>query len=135
MGRPTMSYVHPLAGALAIALLLWVGSQGLRSRHKARYAQAARRHHARFAPLALWACLAVAVAGPVSVVLTREDLELVDSWHFWFGWIVALLMTTAWFTSRRLHQDPRLKRLHPFFGITAMLLSIFGAMLGFGMLP
>lgn len=130
-----MSYLHPLVGTLTIALLLWVGTQGLRSRHKARYAPAARRAHAKFAPAALWACIAVAIAGPVSVVLTREDLELVDSWHFWFGWLVALLMVSAWFTSRRLHQDPRFKQLHPYFGIAAMLLAIFGAMLGFGMLP
>lgn len=130
-----MSYVHPLVGTLVIALLLWVGAQGLRSRHKARYAPGARKLHARFAPVALWGCVVVAVAGPLSVVFTREDLELVDSWHFWFGWLVALLMVSAWFSSRRLHEDPRLKQLHPYFGIAAMLLAIFGAMLGFGMLP
>lgn len=130
-----MAYLHPIVGGLLTALLLLVGTWGMRSRHRAAYAKAAREAHRRWAPWMYGGVVAAAAFGTASVLLFRDDIVLAESWHFWLGWIIPLLLTGGYLTSRRIHAIPAAKKAHPLLGLGAMALAVVSAALGLGILP
>ena len=130
-----VSWLHPIGGTLAAALLVWVGLQGIRARHKARYAPEARKRHSRFALWVYGYVLIVAAAGMTSVVLLRPDLQLASSLHFWTMWAMITAMTSGFVTSRLFAEEPTLRSTHRWLGIGSMVLVLVGAALGFGLLP
>ena len=130
-----MVYLHPALGAPAVTLLLWAGMQGLRARHRARYAGPARVFHRRLTPWMYGLVISAAVTGMASVAWLRDDLGEEANAHMVVGWTVAALLTVAAVTSKRLSVDARAKRLHPWLGLIAMLLGVVGALLGIRLLP
>jgi hypothetical protein len=130
-----MAWLHPVLGAVAVALTCWVATQGLRARHRARYAPAARAHHRRWASTAFVLVLASAVLGTLSVRLLRSDLTPAASWHFRTGWGAAALMTLGALTSRSLPKGATARRVHPWLGLLALAAAVLGAVLGIDMLP
>ena len=130
-----MIWLHPVAGALGASMLIWIGLQGLRARHQARYAPGARAVHRRYAPWVFGFVVGVAVVGSGSVVLLRPDLQLAGSWHFWVLWTVVILLTGSAFTSRRLAGSSNARKAHAWIGVAAMVGVAVGAALGLGMLP
>ncbi|MCK6505387.1 DUF4079 family protein [Myxococcota bacterium] len=130
-----MAWLHPVLGITAVLLILWLGMAGLRARQRDPQAPAARRSHRRFTPLAVVLVLLALAGGMGSVALLREDLSLGQSWHFRVALLCAGLAVASWLSSRRLHQDPRLRRLHPWIGLALMASAAAMAALGVGMLP
>lgn len=130
-----MIWLHPVAGAIGASLLIWIGAQGLRGRHRARYAARARAIHMKYAKWVYALIAGVAVVGTGSVVFLRPDLSLASSWHFWMLWTVVALLTGSFVTSRRFAADVDARELHAWMGIVAMVAIGVGAALGLGMLP
>lgn len=130
-----MAWLHPIGGALGASLVLWIGMQGLRARHRAAYAARARATHGRFAPYIYGLVVAVACAGTASVVLLRPDLEPASSIHFWTLWSVVVVLTGSFLTARAFGVRPDARQVHAWLGVVAMIAIAIGAVLGLGMLP
>ena len=130
-----MIYLHPVLGALAVAALLWVGTQGIRSRHARSYAPKSRHLHRTYAKFALILIVLAAIGGTASVHFLRDDMELSRSPHFWFGWGAAVLASTLAWTGSQLTQDPDSRRIHPPLGFVALLIGTATFILGLRLLP
>jgi hypothetical protein len=130
-----LAYAHPIFGALAVVLMVWIGALGMRSRHKKAYAPPARATHRAYARWAFLAVLVAALAGTGSVVLFRDDLSPAASWHFWFGWVTAALLGVSTLTSRWFGRASLARPVHPWVGLLAMATGVIGATLGLGLLP
>jgi len=127
-------YVHPVLGAVSIALLVWIGLQGLRGAHATRYAPAARQRHTRWVPWIYAAIFASWVTGVVSALWLRADLSLAGSWHFWLGLATVVLLglnaSIWWMKNRELAAG-----LHRWIGLIALGLAAVQGSLGLGLLP
>lgn len=132
---PTMVWIHPAIGAVAVSLMAWMAIEGLRSRHKKPYASGARRLHRRLAPWAGGLLVLSAFGGTASVYFLRDDLTMGQSWHFKLGWTAALLTAGTWLLSRKHRERPASKRFHPVVGLTALAVATLVAFLGLTMLP
>lgn len=130
-----MIYLHPALGAVAVALMLWLGAQGIRSRHPRPYAAPSRRRHRAVGKTSMILVVLAACGGTASVHFLRADLELSRSLHFWLGWSAALTMAALAWTGPQLHQDADARRLHPLLGWTALVVGALTATLGMGLLP
>ncbi|NOY27631.1 MAG: DUF4079 family protein, partial [Oligoflexia bacterium] len=119
-----MVWLHPVLGILAVLLILWTGMAGLSARQRDPSAPAKRRLHHRFAPVAGLLAGLAAVAGTLTVIFVRDDLDVAASWHFRAGWLCVLLATGSWFSSRQLHQRPGRRRLHPWIGLALMATAV-----------
>ncbi len=129
-----LAWLHPIGGAVAAGLVVWVGLQGLRSRHRASYAVEARTRHRRFAQYIYVYVIAVALFGSTSVLVLRPDLSVAHSVHFYLMTSVVVLMSASAWTSRgapavRPHAN------HAAIGIATLVLVLIGAALGLGLLP
>jgi hypothetical protein len=127
-------YVHPVLGAVSVALLIWIGLQGLRGRHPRGYAASARRRHERWVPwIYAGICLSL-VTGMASTAWLRTDLGFASSPHFWLGCVTVLVLglnAALW----KLRDVARAARLHRWLGIGALMLAALQAALGLGLLP
>jgi hypothetical protein len=130
-----VAFVHPVIGALAILLSVFVMSRGLASRRADPQAHAARRIHRRWAPWALAAMTLSAVTGTASTVLLRQDLTLGETWHLAIGWIAVAWMAAAGLLTRAFTRNPRLRAVHPWLGVVAVALALVQAILGIQLLP
>jgi hypothetical protein len=130
-----MIYLHPVLGGCAVALMLWLGAQGIRARHPRPYAPASRRRHRAVGKTSMVLVVLAACTGAASVHFLRSDLELSRSLHFWLGTGAALCMAGLAWTGPQIHQDPDSKRLHPVMGWTALVVGALTATLGMGLLP
>lgn len=130
-----MAWLHPVLGITAVLLVAWMAMAGLRSRQRDPYAPQARRLHRRYAPLAGLLVVLAALAGTTSVGLLRQDMDLGQTWHFRVGWTAATLSVLTWLSSRRIHQQPRLKRVHPWLGLLLLAACATVALLGLDLLP
>ena len=130
-----MVYLHPALGALAVALLLWSGMQGLRARHRARYAAPSRAFHRRLTPWMFALVVTAAVTGLASVALLREDLGEEADTHMYAAWTTVVLLGLGAYTSRRFAAEPRARTAHRWMGFVAMLLGLVVALLGIRLLP
>jgi len=127
-------YVHPVLGALSIALLIWVGLQGLRARHSKPYAGPARQRHARWVPWIFGAIVASLLTGMASALWLRDDLAVAASWHFWLGLITvgALgLNASLWW----LENGEQAAFMHRWLGLVVLFLAFIQGSLGLGLLP
>lgn len=131
-----MTYLHPLSGALVLALLVYVGSLGLSLRTARRGRAAIAARHARWARIAYVGVLASWVAGLVSVVLGRDDLAPTASLHFRSATLLALLLTGSALTGRAIERGSANARdWHPWLGGAAVLLAAAHAVAGLRMMP
>lgn len=130
-----MIWIHPVLGASAVILLVWLGAQGLRSRHKRSYAAQARTRHRKVSRWAFVLLVTAAIAGTASVYFLRSDLRPTGSFHFWLGWGACLLAGALAWSGPQVPTDPDAKQLHPLFGGLAMITAVIAATLGLGLLP
>lgn len=130
-----MIYVHPVLGATLVAALVAVAVVGLRGRHAAPYARAARATHSRSAPWIYLAMLATGALGVGSVAWLRTDLQLGASAHGRLMAATLAAMTIAWWLSQSIQRNPTVRQVHPWVGVLATALAVTGAALGLGLLP
>lgn len=130
-----MLYIHPILAGATVALMLWVGLAGLRSRHPRSYAITERRRHARFAPWALRGMVVALITGLASTLWLRPDLALTESVHLPVGLGAVLAGSVAAWLSRDLYTSDIKRRLHPFVAGLALVLALVQLALGFGRLP
>ena len=129
-----LPYIHPIAGALIIALLAYVGSLGLRARSDRRHAHRHLALHAWFGPIMYALAVASWVGGVLSTWLLRPDLELAASPHFGIGVAIVLALSAGFFSSRWMHRAA-VRGLHPWFGVAAMLLAAAQVFFGLQITP
>lgn len=130
------AYLHPLTGALVLALLLYVGALGLKLRTARRGRAALAARHARWARITYIAVLASWAAGLASVAFGRTELTLAASLHFRSGTLLALLLTASALTARAIERGHAGARdWHPWFGGAALLLAAAHAATGLRLTP
>ncbi|MCB9685358.1 MAG: DUF4079 family protein [Alphaproteobacteria bacterium] len=130
-----MAYVHPVLGVCAVILTAFLASRGLVARQGARNATSARRLHKRMGPWVLALMWIAAVGGTVTTALWRPDLELGETWHLVLGWGSVLVMSTAALSTRAFSRRPSVRRIHPWIGVTALVLTLAQALTGIELLP
>ncbi|HSP97907.1 MAG TPA: DUF4079 family protein [Candidatus Dormibacteraeota bacterium] len=131
-----MNYLHPISGAAVLALLVYVGSLGLKLRTTRRDRAAIAARHARWARVAYIAVLLSWVAGALSVLLGRDDLTFAASLHFRSGTALALLLTGSALTGRAMeHGAEGARDWHPWLGGAAVLLAAAHAASGLRLTP
>lgn len=129
-----LPYVHPVSAGLAVALLGYVGSLGLRTRSDPRRAGEHLARHARLAPLMYWCMLVSWVGGFLSTWLLRHDLDLAASVHFRCGVASVATLSAGALTSRWMRR-PDFRAAHPWFGAAAMLLAAAQIFFGLQITP
>jgi hypothetical protein len=127
------AFLHPAIALLAIAMLAYAASLGLRSRE--RGGAPLRLRHARFAPWSFAAIVVTALFGAASTWLWRPDLELGDGWHFRLAVAIVAILGVAWLLSRWLPESGTARQLHPLLGLLALLLAALQVFVGMGLLP
>ena len=131
-----MNYLHPITGAATLALLVYVGSLGLKLRTARRGRAEIAARHARWARIAYIAVLASWLAGAVSVLFGRDDLTLAASLHFRSGTALALLLTGSALTGRAMERgNENVRDWHPWLGAAAVLLAAAHAASGLRLTP
>src|SRR5690606_11829412 len=108
---------------------------GLRARHKARYAGAARASHRRAAPyvFALW--WVTLAAGWASSTWIRDDIGAGSTWHFRVAWAAISTFSLAALLGVSMRGRPIARRVHPWVGLIGLALAIALAILGMNLLP
>ncbi len=129
-----LAYVHPVAGALIVAVLGYVGSLGLRARNDRRHARQYLQRHARLGPIMYTLMLLTWSGGVLSTWLVRRDLDLAASTHFRIGVAIVLALTASWLTSRAMRRT-EIRALHPWLGAAAMLLAAAQVFFGLQITP
>lgn len=133
-GLPRLvAFVHPIVALIALGLLGYVASLGLRARE--RGGARLRPIHGR---LAWWAYGLMAAnfgLGVFSTWLLRPDLALAGGAHFRIGLVVLALLTAAAWSSRRLAGNEIARLLHPVLGLLAVVLTALQVFFGMPMLP
>ena len=130
----TLAHLHPIAGALMVALLFYVGSLGLRARTDRRHGRELRTRHARLARVMYPLMLATWIFGFLSTWWLRPDLSLWTTPHLRFGVALVGALTTAWLTSHWMRY-PQVRLIHPWFGAAAMLLAAAQVFFGLQITP
>jgi len=131
-----MEYVHPILGAVALALLVYVASLGLRMRTARRGRIELARQHARLAPWAYAGVLISWALGLLSTTFVREDFEVASTFHLRTGLAIALLLTGSAITARWLNRgNTTARELHPWLGAVAALLAAAQAVTGLRIMP
>jgi uncharacterized membrane protein YbjE (DUF340 family) len=131
-----LAYVHPIIGALTIALLAYVGSLGLRARNDRRRAQQLLAQHARLAPWMYGFIIASWIGGFVSTWLLRHDLELGASTHLRIGVALVVAVSGSALTSWAMRRPQvQVRAIHPWLGAAAMLLAAAQVFFGLQMTP
>jgi hypothetical protein len=128
-----LAFLHPMLALLTVGFLFHVASLGLGSRE--RGGERKRPAHARRAPLALMAAVLSAATGALATWLWRPDLRLAEGAHFWLGLAVVALLSIGALLSRSIPTSPLARRIHPFFGLAALLLSALQIFFGMPLLP
>jgi hypothetical protein len=129
-----LPYVHPLAAGVAVVLLGYVGSLGLRARSDRRHAGEHLARHARLAPVMYALLLVTWLGGVLSTWLLRPDLELAASVHFRCGVTIVLALSAGAVTSRWMRQRV-VRAAHPWFGGAAILLAAVQIFFGLQITP
>jgi hypothetical protein len=131
-----MVYVHPVAGGLVLALLLYVASLGIRSRGRARHRARLLAQHARLAPLAFGLVAVAWVLGAASTLWLRDDLVFAEGTHFTTGTALLAVMAASYWTSRKaLAGGENAREIHVWLGVAATLLAAAQALTGLRITP
>lgn len=125
-----LSYVHPVFGALVLALLGYLASLAARSRSDRRRSREFLALHARLGPLVAFAVIGTAAAGIVTTWLLRPNLELFASGHFRVAAALLTLVSASLVSSRWMHLAA-VRAVHPWFGAASLLVAV--AVLFFGL--
>ena len=123
-----LAFAHPACALVALGLLGYVASLGLRSRE--RGGAALRPLHARLAPWAYGATLFSFAFGVLSTWLWRGDLELATGLHFWIGGAICAVLGVAALLSRRIGVSAGARSAHPALGMLALLLAVLQVFFG-----
>jgi len=129
-----LPYIHPIASALIVTLLAYVGSLGLRARNDRRHARRYLAPHARLGPIMYALTVTTWVGGVLSTWLLRPDLELAASPHFRIGVAIFLTLSGGFLSSRWMHRAT-MRGLHPWLGAAAMLLAAAQVFFGLQITP
>ena len=130
----TLSYLHPVTAGVVVALLLYVGSLGLRARSDRRRALHHLTRHARLAPVMFGFMLLGWVGGVGSTYLWRPDLRFAASPHFRVGLALVTALAAAALSSRWITRS-WVRDVHPWFGAAAMLLAVAQVFFGLQITP
>jgi hypothetical protein len=127
------AFVHPAVGLIAVGLLAYAASLGLRARE--RGGEEPRRRHAKLAPWVLGLVLANLALGLGSTALLRRDLELAHGAHFALTCGAGALLSVAALLSRRIPRSDAARRVHPLLGLLALLAAALAVFTGLALLP
>ena len=131
-----IAYVHPASGILVLCLLVAAGWLGLRARAGGRRRAELLARHARLAPIAYALVLVTWIAGAVSTLVLRDDMDFAASLHFRSGSAIALFLTGSALSARWMRRGSGNARdLHPWLGAAALLLAAAQAVTGLGIMP
>jgi hypothetical protein len=129
-----LAYAHPVAAGLTVALLVYVGSLGLRARNDRRHGAHLLARHARLAPLMYGLALATWAAGILSTWLLRRDLNVATSAHFRIGMTMVVALSAGAVSARWMNRAA-VRTLHPWFGAAAILLAAAQVFFGLQLTP
>ena len=131
-----LAYVHPVIGGAVLLLLVFVGSLGLRMRTRPRERAALAARHARLAPIAYVLALLSWLAGSLSTLGLRHDLDWGSTLHFRVGTLMIVLLSGSALTARWMKRGNRTAlELHPWLGAGALLLAAAHAVTGLRIMP
>lgn len=131
-----LQYAHPAIGVLSLAVLVFAGTLGLRSRTQIRRRRDLLARHAWLAPLAFALAAVSWASGALSSFYLRGDLDFAASLHFRTGSLVIALMASSAVSSRAMRRGSRSARdLHPWLGAAALLLAAAQAATGLRIMP
>ena len=123
-------WFHPALGLVAVVVAVRTASLGLTVRRGGPAGVAARGRHRALGPWTLRLMIANWLLGCLTVWLFRADLDMLASRHASVGALIVLLLLGSALTARRLDDDARLRRLHPWFGVGALLAAAVQVFLG-----
>jgi hypothetical protein len=129
------AWIHPVAGFLAVGLVVRGATLGWGARRRGPAAAIARRRHARLMPWVYGLVLLTWAGGLVTVWALRDDLDAAASGHFSVGSLIVALLTAGGLLSRRIRTDPRARLVHPWVGAAALLLCGVQVFLGLQIMP
>lgn len=129
------AWLHPIAGFLAVGLVVRGATLGWAARRRGPAAPKARMRHARLMPWVYALMLLTWAGGLVTVWALRDDLDTAASGHFSVGSMIIALLTAGGLLSRRIPTDPRARLVHPWVGAAALLLSGVQVFLGLQIMP
>ena len=125
-----VAWLHPALGLVAVAIAARTASLGLALRRGGVSGEAARRWHRTLGPVTLGLVVLNWVLGLGTVWLVRHDLEPLASRHALVGGAIVVLLLGSAITSRRVPVDARARRIHPWFGATALVTAAVQVFLG-----
>ena len=135
LGELLTAYIHPVAGFLAVGLVVRGATLGWAAQRRGPAAAKARIRHARLMPWVYGLMLLTWAGGLVTVWALRDDLDTAASGHFSVGSMIVALLTAGGLLSRRIPTDPRARLVHPWVGAAALLLSGVQVFLGLQIMP
>jgi hypothetical protein len=118
-----LTYVHPVLGALVLAALAFAAWLAARSKNDPRVARELRARHARMAPWVAGSVLVVGVLGVLTTWLLRPKLHVGASGHFKVALALLGLVSCSTISSRWI-EHTRVRAVHPWFGVAALLVAI-----------
>jgi hypothetical protein len=130
-----MAFVHPAIGALTILFSAWIMTRGLVARQGVKESTKARRFHKKWAPWAFAGMVLSGITGLLSTLLLRPDLTLGETWHLVLGLTSIGLMGAAGLLTRSFTRDPRLRTVHPWIGVAAVVVAAVQGIVGIELLP
>jgi uncharacterized protein DUF4079 len=128
-------WIHPVAGLVATALAVHGASLVLRARRMGARGAALRLRHRRLMPWVWGLVLANWFGGLLSCWLWRDEDDVAMSGHFTVGSALVALFTLAALLGRRIDDDPRMRRIHPWVGAAALLAAGVQIFLGLQIVP
>lgn len=129
-----LPYLHPIVGALVLALLGYVASLGLRARSDRRNRAKWLRRHAQVAPWVFAAVVATWLAGLAVQWTIRPPAELAASPHYRVGLALVVVLGAGALSARRMDVKA-VRDVHPWFGVLAILLGAVQVVFGLQLLP
>ena len=131
-----LQYAHPVLGVVSLAVLVFAGILGLRSRTQPRRRRDLLTRHAWLAPIGFTLAAISWASGALSSYYLRGDLDFAASLHFRTGTLIIALMASSALSSRAMRRGSRSARdLHPWLGAAALLLAAAQAATGLRIMP
>ncbi|MFN2428262.1 MAG: DUF4079 family protein [Candidatus Binatia bacterium] len=129
-----LAYLHPFLAVLVLALLAHVASLGVRARNDRRDRALHLRRHAQFGRWMYAGIVITWATGLLSMWMLRPPAELATSFHFRVGIALVAVLTASAVSSRWMHVE-RVRAIHPWIGVLAMLVAAAQIVFGLQILP